>query len=665
MGGGLWFGKAVEQDNVTWTGDIVGTIGYMAPERFQGQTDERSDIYGLGLTLYELVTFQRAFEGRDRVSVMQKVTSHQLAAPRKRNPGIPKDLETIILKATAADPNDRYQTAEELADDLDAFLEDRPIKARRMPLTEQLVRWCRKNKAVAGLTAAVAALLIAISVSTSVGFMQQVEQRRQADEQRRQAEEMRRQSDQFVDEAVNVLERIYGQFSPNATAMMSASTIEPDEDSGMFDTHDSMPISKDVAFVLENLLSFYDDLSQRSSDATSVLVKSVMANRRVGDIHYRLGDLSSARSAYERAIERFGSLPEETRSNPTMNVELARVYNGLGTVVRWNGERGKAIEAHETALQHLESVLKPDQSVRYEVAHTHFLLYHALHNPFQRRRGRAERDEAEAREQHLQLAIHQLEQLLASEPTSAESQFLLARCVAERGQQLRWRDWRQPEMNDFEKNAVDRLTQLMERFPHMPDYPFELANVYLQVFHSISRYGSPQRDEENKCVRCQEDLLKTALDVTKNLDRRHPNIPRFMHQQVDIQRHLGRVYAASGDWPKAETAYLAALDQARNIIDEFGDERGFQSSRLHDIQLDRAQTLVALEDHDTAISILKSSIEFFEGRRETFSQNPYPDNRRWAEGRLKHAYPLLSTSLRATGDENGADEVLCKARNLR
>ena len=123
--------KAMEQDNVTQTGAMVGTLRYMAPEQFSGQADARSDIYSLGLTLYELLTLRPAFEANSRSSLIAKIAHGEPPGPRKLNPAIPRDLETIVLKAMAREPRDRYPTAGELARDLECFLEDRPIQARR------------------------------------------------------------------------------------------------------------------------------------------------------------------------------------------------------------------------------------------------------------------------------------------------------------------------------------------------------------------------------------------------------------------------------------------------------------------------------------------------------------------------------------------------------
>jgi WD40 repeat protein/serine/threonine protein kinase len=151
---------ASDGDNLTHTGDIVGTLRYMAPERFNGQGDLRSDVYSLGLTLYELLALRPAFDESDRNRLIKQMMHDEPVRPRKVNPAVPRDLETVVLKAIARDPAHRYQTAAEMAEDLKRFVEDRPVKARRVSEAEKLWRWCRRNPGTAVLGGALAALLV-------------------------------------------------------------------------------------------------------------------------------------------------------------------------------------------------------------------------------------------------------------------------------------------------------------------------------------------------------------------------------------------------------------------------------------------------------------------------------------------------------------------------
>jgi serine/threonine protein kinase/WD40 repeat protein len=151
--------KALEDEDLTRTGDLVGTTRYMAPERFRGQCDGRSDEYSLGLTLYELLALRPAFDASDREGLLYQVNRIEPPRLRSLNPAIPVDLETIIHKAIEKEAEHRYDHVAELADDLDCFLEDRPIAARRVSSTERLTRWARRNPGLATLGTALAAML--------------------------------------------------------------------------------------------------------------------------------------------------------------------------------------------------------------------------------------------------------------------------------------------------------------------------------------------------------------------------------------------------------------------------------------------------------------------------------------------------------------------------
>ncbi len=199
--GTIWvtdFGLAKTDDhqNLTHTGDILGTIRYMPPEAFEGRTDARSDIYSLGLTLYELLALRPAFEEKDRHKLMKQVTSEEPPRLRKLNPAIPRDLVTIVQKAMDRDPSHRYQAASELAADLQRFLDDEPIQARRITGVERTWRWCRRNPALASLVATVAVLLALVAVGATLaavrfGRLAQRQQhlRSEADQARQQAED--------------------------------------------------------------------------------------------------------------------------------------------------------------------------------------------------------------------------------------------------------------------------------------------------------------------------------------------------------------------------------------------------------------------------------------------------------------------------------------------
>jgi serine/threonine-protein kinase len=164
--GNVWvadFGlaKAADTEDITHSGDIIGTVRYMAPERFAGRCDARSDVYALGLTLYELLALRPAFSAADRHELMRRVMSEEPERLRGLVPHLPRDLHTIVEKAIAREPSGRYASAAALAEDLQRFLDDKPIKARRISALEQAWRWAMRNRAVASLAVGLLLALVA------------------------------------------------------------------------------------------------------------------------------------------------------------------------------------------------------------------------------------------------------------------------------------------------------------------------------------------------------------------------------------------------------------------------------------------------------------------------------------------------------------------------
>jgi WD40 repeat protein/serine/threonine protein kinase len=193
--------KTADSADLTHPGDIVGTVRYLAPERFEAKADARSDVYALGLTLYELLTLRSAFGETDRNKLVAEVLQAEPPRPRQLNPEVPRDLETVVLKALERDPERRYATAQALADDLQRVVEDRPIRARRVSGAERLGRWSRRNPLVAGLLATVAASLVAgtgLSAYFALEAREQAQhalgQKELADQQARAAEDRRQQA---------------------------------------------------------------------------------------------------------------------------------------------------------------------------------------------------------------------------------------------------------------------------------------------------------------------------------------------------------------------------------------------------------------------------------------------------------------------------------------
>ncbi len=174
--GQLWvtdFGLAQVTGDVglTITGEMLGTLRYASPEQVlarRGIVDHRSDVYSLGATLYELLTLKPPFDGRDRNILIRQIADEEPVSPRSLVPSIPPELETIVLKSLRKEPADRYATAQEMADDLQRFLDGRPIYARRPTFSERLRAWSRRHPTIVGSGVAALILLTAASLVSTL-----------------------------------------------------------------------------------------------------------------------------------------------------------------------------------------------------------------------------------------------------------------------------------------------------------------------------------------------------------------------------------------------------------------------------------------------------------------------------------------------------------------
>jgi eukaryotic-like serine/threonine-protein kinase len=218
--------KAGEHDDLTHTGDLVGTVRYMAPELFHGKADARTDVYSLGLTLYELLAMRPAFDETSRHKLIRQVMYDTPAQLREVDRRIPRDLATIVHKAIDRYPDHRYSTAGDLSDDLRRFLGDEPIRARRMSYAARLARWCRRNPSVASLLSAIALLLLAIGLGGTIWAVRAESARRQIAETEDEA--TRRLYASYLSQAnASRLSRQPGQRIKSLQALKAAAALMP------------------------------------------------------------------------------------------------------------------------------------------------------------------------------------------------------------------------------------------------------------------------------------------------------------------------------------------------------------------------------------------------------------------------------------------------------
>ena len=308
--------------NLTKTGDVIGTPRYLAPESLEGKYDQRSEVYCIGLTLYEMATLQPAYAKGTTAEVIRAIATTKPTPPRKINSKIPIDLSTIIEKAIESEPANRYQTASQLHSDLVAFLDDRPIDARPPSMFENTARWGRRNPLAAVLSAVSALLLGLVAVSASIGYLYTnhayKEEAKRSAELSRQTNlaqsETEKAKEQFTRAEANVaiaIEAFDEMFSQVVSRGSSRGlNIEGfDELMGV----ETNVTRKDAAF-LKKLLDFYDRFATENADNESLRKESARAFRRAGNIYQLVGDYALANDAYKKSVDLYQQLYDESSS---------------------------------------------------------------------------------------------------------------------------------------------------------------------------------------------------------------------------------------------------------------------------------------------------------------------------------------------------------------
>ncbi len=305
------FGLArIEADaGMTMTGDIVGTLRYMAPEQALAKrvlVDHRADIYSLGATLYELLTLQPAFGESDRSELLKRIAFDEPSGLRKLDRHIPAELETIVLKAMGKNPEDRYQTAREVADDLQAYLDNRPIVAKPPTIVDRATKWSRRHRSFL-LFAMVALLLLCVALGFAAA--QIAIARELAQEEAQRAEENFQKARKIVDQL----------FLKTAQEMRDS------------------PHTQEVQRVLlEDAANFYQSFLDAKSSDPEIRYNTAVAYHQLARIQGLLGESAKAVASESKAIKIMEEMVVEYPADPSFRKFLSQAY----IATSWFSESG-------------------------------------------------------------------------------------------------------------------------------------------------------------------------------------------------------------------------------------------------------------------------------------------------------------------------------------
>lgn len=344
--GRLWitdFGLARVQAgaDLTATGDVIGTIRYLSPEQAAGrhaQVDQRADVYALGATLYELLTLRPAFPSDDRHELLRQIEQQEPPSPRRLNPSIPVDLETILLKAMSKQRELRYLSAQDFACDLQRFLDGHPTLARRPSFLDRGAKWIARHRRLTVATAAL--LLVALLVSSTAAIIV-------AQKERATAAALHR-AETHLATAKQVVDRFGAEMSERLADIPAATAVRGE--------------------MLEESLRFYEELALYAASDPSLKRDAATAAYKAAAIAEKTGRLQRAAELYELARHRFSSLAEtEPEARDSANICERRLIlltaiqqNNSGKRLLQEGLVSEAAQKFSAARNTLEELLGTD-----------------------------------------------------------------------------------------------------------------------------------------------------------------------------------------------------------------------------------------------------------------------------------------------------------------
>ncbi|HLQ36987.1 MAG TPA: serine/threonine-protein kinase [Planctomycetota bacterium] len=609
--------KALEGEGLTHSGDLLGTLQYMAPEQFQGDYEPCSEVYALGVTLHELLTLAPAFQGQQRGELVERIRAGRAASLRSAVPELPRDLETIVHKAMAQAPEDRYASAGALAEDLRRFLADQPILARRHGPAEQLWRWCRTNRALAS---AAAVALVAVFAAAIVGWGAYVV----TDDALQRANASARAAGIATGRAEGNLALALAAFEDVFDSLVGPDpfhALEQDPDTGEYELVVRTAADPKAAALLQRMLAFYDKFAAQNAGNAALQQQTARAYRRVGSIEARLDHLDAAEQAFDKAL----GLYRFVRARFVMR-EIAAVHLELGQIGLRRNQPVDAAPHFRQALRILDDDLESgSRLVRYQQARAHLYLAAALQwrplgppgpqgtgpqgtglqgglqggsqgpGPPPGGAGQPGANGAEARD-HLQRARERIDQLVLEDHDNPEFLELQARCLAAlaRGRPLRAADATEDDKRRaLAEQAIAILGQLVQRFPDNTAYRYELIDV-LAPQGAGPRSARP-RDGGDPAVLDRLQQACTHADVLRRLlpddhdaqatwaltHSRHGSALLAAHDLEHAEAELRQALAveaglAGGEhaeprWQLQET--MTRLQLARTLLDR-GDRDG-------------------------------------------------------------------------------------------
>lgn len=628
--GKLWvtdFGLARIQttNGVTLTGDVIGTLRYMSPEQANGSAlvDARTDVYSLGVTLYELLTQTQAHPSDDRQTLIRQIINEEPVAPRKINPSVPIDLETIVLGAMARSRDDRYISAQALADDLGRFLDGKPTLARRPSLADRLGKWARRHRSLVTLAAAALVLLTIVSAGGMVMLAR--EQSRTSDalaeseHNAKIAQENFERAERYFHQARSAVDQLGVQLSDRLVEIPGSESVRRD--------------------LLLDTLRYYHQFAIDAGSDPALRQETALAHFKSAVIAARLGAVGDAIKEYESSQHVFEQLVRDEPARVEAHAQLALAHNNLGLLYAARSETDRARQEYLKAIeiqkqlvqQHTDNHIVAGQLAESE-ANLGLLLDQS--------------GDTKGAEQSLRAAIQTLRPLADSQPNLPKSSRDLAIAFNNLSFVLRTRD---PAAADVaSQQAIDILERLAKPTASDGGFQDDLALCYnnraaLQI----------QKGDWKAAV----EWHQRAIALQEKMARKSPEVVRYRSDLAISLNNLGMAYCRAGKSAEADAAFGRARDLFDTLAGDYPDELAYRSS-LAALLNNQALALAGVGRHADALRVYPTAID---AQRKCTER--VPDSKMMRE-LLSKMYFNYAQSLRATGKFDQAMQAAQARRQL-